>query len=607
MGPPRTPPRQQRGKGRKVIEFAGSVSPAKTNIQESQADNPPGQRMAETSDQAAASGAPQRHPQQDGDTATTGNTGTPQAGDEQGKLKKHYEQYSPVAPPPSVDEETLKRRAAEARAYALSGTSKKKPKTMALPMKHPYSYGRYPYPAPPAPPGAAPRPAGSSPQPHVPPPYHPHHPPPPPYGYYPHPSHPHPPPYGYYPPPYGYYPPPSASGAPAPAGAPPPYPPPAYSYPHPPPPAAGHAAMSGNTPAPAPGPAAPATVPGAAAPTSRTVTAMGAATSITPPRNSLAHSISGAAKIMSPDQRAAIQAKSEGVDPLMTLNPLRFDDEDDDYVRFVRSLGLNDAESVQMAPEDDDEEDFLLTNIDDEEEDDDEDEEEEGKDASASGEESGKNLSAGSVSIDMDTSPSSPGKKRSSYTLDLLEFDPNFYRELEDELGGLEEEDLEAAVASLLGTAPTTYAAHAHAQNQVNDANPQRGENISHLFAAEAKAGEAEPATVKSEADKEMGSPSLEEVGTPLRTATGMRTKTLVTGQQVERLQKLLNRHYQTLVQQAVLSIQAAHLNKTHRFRDKTDFLAGETADDLVHVLDASVGMVQDLDQVSRYDAIFFE
>jgi hypothetical protein len=80
-----------------------------------------------------------------------------------------------------------------------------------------------------------------------------------------------------------------------------------------------------------------------------------------------------------------------------------------------------------------------------------------------------------------------------------------------------------------------------------------------------------------------------------------MRTKTMVTAEQVERLQTLLNRHYQTLVQQAVLAIQAAHLNKTHKFRDKTDFLASETADDLVQVLDAAVGMVQDLDQVSGH------
>jgi hypothetical protein len=77
-----------------------------------------------------------------------------------------------------------------------------------------------------------------------------------------------------------------------------------------------------------------------------------------------------------------------------------------------------------------------------------------------------------------------------------------------------------------------------------------------------------------------------------------------VTTAQFEQLHSLMNQHYQLLTQQAVLSVRAAHVQKTHKTRDQTDYVTGgETGDDLVEILDGAVGMLQDLDQ-NRKDSI---
>jgi hypothetical protein len=257
---------------------------------------------------------------------------------------------------------------------------------------------------------------------------------------------------------------------------------------------------------------------------------------------------------------------------------------DDDYIQFVRGLGLQDSESV-MPEDEDEEEDFRLGNLDD---DDDEDEEEEDE------EEEGKNATPRGKPTDSASGETSSPSSPSRLELELTEFDAQFYHELEEELGGLEEEDLEAAVASLLGTTSTTYA---HVQNH-ESTDENAGDNHTGIFAAEPQES-TETAAVEVEGDHGNNHESAKE--TPMRKPTRMRAKATVTPKQVDRLQTLLNRHYQLLIQQAVLAIQAAQLAKSNRVRDKTDFLNLETGDDLIQVLDAAVGMVQDLDQVRTH------
>jgi hypothetical protein len=103
----------------------------------------------------------------------------------------------------------------------------------------------------------------------------------------------------------------------------------------------------------------------------------------------------------------------------------------------------------------------------------------------------------------------------------------------------------------------------------------------------------------------------------------------IITYRQSQQLRTLMNRHYQLLTQQAILSVRAAQHQKTggrslsssYSTRGGTssgntipdspaggstangDFLCGENENDLTEILDLAVGMLQDLD-VKRKDAI---
>jgi hypothetical protein len=178
-----------------------------------------------------------------------------------------------------------------------------------------------------------------------------------------------------------------------------------------------------------------------------------------------------------------------------------------------------------------------------------------------------------------------------------------FYRELEEELGWLEEEDMEAAVATLLD--------HPIPKGPADDLPKLAGpypddsatDNSVGNGSREGEPGSSAPtqrgtAKVKSAASE----PAL--VHTPLRDAARA-ARTVVTDAQHEHLKQLMNRHYQVLTQQAVLSVRAAHYNRLHRgSRERHEVVTGgESGDDLVEILDAAVGMLQDLDQ-NRKDAI---
>mmetsp|Transcript_26214 Transcript_26214/g.28996 ORF Transcript_26214/g.28996 Transcript_26214/m.28996 type:complete len:256 (-) Transcript_26214:232-999(-) len=119
---------------------------------------------------------------------------------------------------------------------------------------------------------------------------------------------------------------------------------------------------------------------------------------------------------------------------------------------------------------------------------------------------------------------------------------------IETELGLLMEEDLENAVTTLLSQHPPT-------PDNLSDSPPR----------------------------------------TPLRECSRNSVAT-VSLKQLSRLKHLMKRHYQLLVQQAVLSVRAISKKHSHH--------GGESADDLADILDGAVGMLQDLDQVSIYSSI---
>jgi len=224
--------------------------------------------------------------------------------------------------------------------------------------------------------------------------------------------------------------------------------------------------------------------------------------------------------------------------------------DDDEYAKFVESLNLD---TVLMG---DDDEEFKLTDT---ESDEDDDEEEDDNDEEIEqGDQSG-------------APKSSPNGKASDLTspIPLPDIGTEFYSELEAELGSLLEEDLEAAVTTLLGTSQHMAPTPSKAKDFVK----------------------ASPAT-----------PSSESPRTPLKEAARAK-QTVITEAQKEQLASLMKQHYQLLIQQAVLSVRAAHGLKYSKPKTTNDMYCTETHEDLAEILDGAVGMLQDLDQ-NRKDAI---
>lgn len=270
------------------------------------------------------------------------------------------------------------------------------------------------------------------------------------------------------------------------------------------------------------------------------------------------------------------------------------DDDLDDYAKFVKSLGLdNDNHSwLQIDNDDDDddeEDDFFWTNYEDDNEEDyienhidDSDEEGQTQDREAV----------------TNASPlAEKGNKLDATTVMPLEpmtgFDLQFYKELEEELGGLEEEDLEAAVANLIGNNAKTQSHNHHADFEKKMVSGGAYENATDPYR---QMMEKEKLDNSSKLRFQL-SPS--PTATPLKQATARKTKTAVDPEQVQWLQNLLQRHYQLLIQQAVLAIHTSYLQRNRSVKDKAEFLSGETGDDLIEILDSAVGMMQDLEQVS--------
>jgi hypothetical protein len=255
----------------------------------------------------------------------------------------------------------------------------------------------------------------------------------------------------------------------------------------------------------------------------------------------------------------------------VNLSAQVFDDDDDDYERFVKSLGLDDSFFASL---DHDDEEFHLSDVEeeDDEEDDAEAETQEDKDTTPTEHKNNKTVES--------TPPlSSP---LSSSPMVLPDFERDMYRDLEEELGSLLEEDMEAAVQSLMTSKkPTT---------------PTSTKTSSSTTSS--------PQTPKASAKKQPktgAENNNESPATPLREAARQGTRAQVTYQQSQQLRRLMTRHHQLLVQQGISAVRAAQMQKLHK--EKSDFLSGETADDLAEILDGAVGMLQDLDQ-NRKDAI---
>jgi hypothetical protein len=238
---------------------------------------------------------------------------------------------------------------------------------------------------------------------------------------------------------------------------------------------------------------------------------------------------------------------------------------DDEYAKFVKILSTIDEDPNALLNDDDEEEEFQL--LEEEEEDDEEDEDEE---------EVAPSQSADALpSSDRKVFGNTPGEK--TETLDVPE---NFYRELEEELGWLEEEDIEAAVATLLD-----YPAIPVAEEPSGPDDDEEGED-----------GDAQ--------GLDSPEPPPEIPTTPYRTVT----RTTVTPEQEEQLRSLLQKHHQLLLQQAVLAVRAANAQQRHRYLPGVEMAewAVLESSDWVEIVDSAAEMLQDLDQ-NRKDAIRYQ
>ena len=280
----------------------------------------------------------------------------------------------------------------------------------------------------------------------------------------------------------------------------------------------------------------------------------------------------------------------------ITAEALLSDENLNDYDRLVRGLNLLQADDMLQLFQDDDEDEYNAQESDND--DDDEGEADDDSEKAHSGgkqdEKSSMEGSMGDANTALTTRDSSiESKDESSESAIMAEpiplelLDTTLHDELEEELGWLEEEDMEAAVASLLD--PTMKK-----EEFTDHGDSSRLPRPLPMFGNEPKPSEGGDS-------KKDASPTKD----PRETNAHSKPKTSVTTEQINQLKSLLKKHHQLLVQQSVLTVRAAHYHKYHRSRtDRAEFVAsGETSEDLVEILDAAVGMLQDLGN-NRKDAI---
>lgn len=260
---------------------------------------------------------------------------------------------------------------------------------------------------------------------------------------------------------------------------------------------------------------------------------------------------------------------------------------DDDYVQFRQMLNLDEGTNLSYLLDDDEDEfQFDLENEDDDEDDDDEaDDEDDAK---------------------MPASP--PPMKHNDPFSPLPALDTEeFQRELQEELKLLEEEDMEAAVATLLEHPAET---NTIAANGGESPNVRNADSPSIAGSTSVEPGRPANAVALGMMRKTEAQMLSEPVCTPIRAAARISHSVLPTQEQQQTLRTLLEKHQQLLLQQAVLAVRAANSHVRRRVievptpQTAPEFVnGGESGDDLAEVLDSAVGMLQDLEQ-NRKDAI---
>ena len=288
----------------------------------------------------------------------------------------------------------------------------------------------------------------------------------------------------------------------------------------------------------------------------------------------------------------------------MTAAVLLEDPNVDDYTKFVKAMQIKDWWKLFDKEEDENEEEDYLVEDDkeDDDDDDDDDEEEEDDDEKNGGEDWEQQQDckpAATTTATTTADPTDPANMDLT-PLDLnddyMDEDSVFYNELREELGWLEEEDMEAAVATLL-----------------QDSKPPSHEDHHHHHLGSPGTPHAEAATAAPWTHHHhRGSAGI-----------GSTSKTHLTAEQYKLMGELMKKHYQLLVQQAVLAIRAAHAQKYQNriltrvaatIEDDEDdqvkkakygssfWMGHETADEIVECLDGAIGMLQDLNE-NRKDA----
>jgi hypothetical protein len=251
---------------------------------------------------------------------------------------------------------------------------------------------------------------------------------------------------------------------------------------------------------------------------------------------------------------------------------------DEDYALFVKSLV--DDDFFRSLPMDDEEFDFnmLPEEEDDDDDDDDIDDDDYGDDHDYQNNQLLKRGPLNSQSTEITKSHNNNNDKNNRYNNQNDDDDDDEEPfTLERELGLLLEEDLEAAMTTLLTTNVNSASSHPATTHEMPGSNSNHSTSTSN----------SHPLTVIH--------PLESSLSTPTTLANSPRSSTTpVTLAQLARLQSLLKKHYQLLVQQAVLCVRAAQTSQISPYKSNLS----ESKEDLVEILDGAVGMLQDLDQV---------
>ena len=258
-------------------------------------------------------------------------------------------------------------------------------------------------------------------------------------------------------------------------------------------------------------------------------------------------------------------------------------DEDNEYAQFVRGLldhnpsdgNIVAWDSLVDEDDDDDEEEYQA----------DDDEEEEDETECMDGDSTGD---AASV--------------KSFPSLDGFPMDP---LALEEELGWLLEEDMEAAINSLI----MKETDHMIGSNGITKAGPLVDSSpIPPNIASPGLVSSTDDQNVKPSSKIDESNDVSQAVTSNVQRNFPAPVLAQPTNAQILQLQKLMSNHYQILVQQTVLACRAAHSNRFKGVKRKhvpDFFFGGDTADDLKDIVDGAVTMLQDLDR-NRKDAMRF-